>query len=216
MLFKKYYKIFLSFLLLMVISKNITFPQNLSSARGISIGAFTSLTNDINSIDWNPAGLTKIKDWEIDLSNYATANQKNFGLTLNLLGVGKRFFENHAAAFRYSPGFLLEFIIPTTFTLKDSNGNTVTTRFDKIISYTQNYSFGYSYRMYDNFSVGFAAKYFESNLSDTKYFFGSNNIIQSQVNNYTSSMWTCDIGSMFELNNYLSFGLVFKPVRFVI
>jgi hypothetical protein len=194
----------------MVISINITFSQNLSSAKGISIGAFTSLTDDINSIDWNAAGLTKIKDWEINLSNYATTNQKNFGLALNSLGVGKRFLENHAAAFRYSPGFILEFIIPTTFTLKDSNGNTITTRFDKKISYTQNYSFGYSYRMYDNFSIGFAAKYFESNLFDTKYYFGTNNIIQSQVNNYTSSTWTFDIGSMFELNKSLNFGLVFK------
>lgn len=210
MRFENRFKINISFILFMFSFNNIAFPQQLSSARGIGIGAFSSETNDLNSIDWNPAGLSNIKDWEIGLSNYVALNRQEFGITLNSLGVGKKFFEKHAVALRYSPGSILEFIIPTTFTLKDSNGNTITTKFDKKISYSQNYSFGYAYQLSDNFTIGFSSKYYESNVSDTKYLFGTDNIIQSQTYNYTSSMWAFDIGSIYNLYDELNLGIVVK------
>jgi hypothetical protein len=210
MLLKLIIKIYISFTLFSFLSSNTLYTQSLSSSRGIAIGAFTSVSDNISSIDWNPAGLINIKNWEVELSNYINTNRKISGMTLNTLGVGKKFLNNNAIAICYSPGKILEFIIPTTFTLRDTNGNTITTRFDKNISYTQNYSFGYAYHALDNISVGITGKYFESNLSDTKYFFGSNNDILSQVNNYSSNTWTFDIGGMYTPEDYLSFGLLLK------
>lgn len=194
--------------LIMLASAQIARAQHLSSARGVAVGAFTNFTNDINSIDWNPACLIYIKDWEFNATNFITTSGPA-GITLQSIGVGKKFFNNHSAAIRYSPGSVLEFIIPTTLSIIDTNGNSITTKFDKKISFIQSYSLGYGYHLTDKLSLGFSARFIDTKVSDTKYFTESG-VIQSQITNYDASLWTMDAGSIYKFNKFFTIGLVFK------
>ncbi len=192
----------------MYITANISIAQYLGSARGVGIGALTSLTNDLNSIDWNPAGLCDIKDWEVGLTNYVA--QKQSGVALHSLSVGKNFLGRHTVAIRYSPGKILEFIVPTTLSVYDSIGNEITTKFDKKITYHQNYSLGYSYRLTDNISLGLGAKFFETNISDTKYFFDTSYVIQSRINSFKANLWTIDMGALYKMSTAWTIGIALK------
>ncbi len=192
----------------MVVSIQIARAQHLSSARGIGVGAFTNFTTDINSIDWNPAGLIYIKDWEFNITNFIPTSHPA-KLSLQSIGIGKNIFNDHSAAVRYSPGSVLEFIIPTTLSIIDTNGNSITTKFDKKISFNQSYSLGYGYQITDELSLGFSARFIDTKVSDTKYITDSG-VIQSQIVNYAASLWTMDAGSIYRFNEFLTAGLVFK------
>ena len=184
--------------------------QQLGSARGVGLGALTVLTNDIYSIGWNPAGLSSLQDWDVGISNFLPTTQQQSGITLHSLSIGKRFLSNHTASFCYSPGKILEFIEPATFDVIDSSGNLLTTKFDKKISYHQRYSIGYSYRVEENIAVGISAKFFETNISDTKYFFDSSYIIHSQIDEHAANAWTFDIGGIYKTKSAWAFGIVTK------
>ncbi len=194
----------------MILIPNMMFTQSLSSSRGIGVGAFTALSSDIHSIDWNPGGLTNIREWELNFSNFISTSIAKSGFTFQSFGIGKKFFEKHAVAIRYSPGSNLEFIVPAAFSVYDTAGNIITTKFDKIISYKQNYSLGYAYNIVDDLSFGFSARLFDSKVSDTKYFIDTNNVIQSQVSEYLASSWTIDFGTQYKINDKWYFGLAFK------
>lgn len=194
----------------MILFPNMLFTQYLSSPRGVGLAAFTALSSDVSSIDWNPAGLTYIREWELNFSNFKNISIAKSGFTFQSFGIGKKFFEKHAAAIRYSPGSNLEFIVPAAFSVYDTAGNIIITKFDKRIFFTQNYSVGYAYNIIDELSFGFSARLFDSKVSDTKYFIDTNNVIQSQVSDYSASSWAIDFGTQYKINNKWYFGLVFK------
>lgn len=194
----------------MVVIGYISNAQYLSSARGVGIGAFTSLTDGIYSLDWNPAGLSLIKDWEVSISNYISVPERQPGFTLHSLGVGKSFFRKQAAAIIYSPGKILEFVVPSSLIIYDSSGNILSTRYDKKISYHQSYALGYSYRMSENVAVGMSARFFDSKASDTRYYFDTSNVIQTEAENHSASSWTFDLGMLYNMNPRWVLGLVFK------
>jgi hypothetical protein len=188
-----------------------TYTQHLSSARGISLGAFSSFAGSIGSLDWNPAGLNSLGSWEISLSNFtATGNQSNGIGVFNSIGIGKRFLENQAVAVQYSPGKELDFVFSSSFSIFDTAGIEVTAKFDQKISYNQNYSFGYSYLFSNGLSVGIGAHYFETKISDMRYRFDENNSIQSYTEDYTAQMWSIDLGLMTPISEHWSHGITIK------
>lgn len=194
----------------MILFPNILFTQYLSSSRGVGVAAFTALSSDVSSVDWNPAGLTNIREWELNFSNFKSTSIAKSGFTFQSFGIGKKFFEKHAAAIRYSPGSNLEFVVPAAFSVYDTAGNIIITKFDKRISFKKNYSVGYAYNILDELSFGFSARLFDSKVSDTKYFIDTNNVIQSQVSDYSASSWAVDFGAQYKINDGWYFGLVFK------
>lgn len=202
-------KIIFSVLMILLITYNTLFTQQMNSARGIGIAAFSTLTRDINSIDWNPAGLINIKDWEINFSNYLPTG-RNFGFTFNSFGIGKKFLNNQAVAVCYSPGKLLEFNVPSTIIIYDSLGNRISAKYDKQISYSQSFSMGLSYLVHKDFSIGLSTRLFETKISDNKYYFDTNYVIQSQTLNYTPNLWSIDAGILYQLEEDWLFGIIFK------
>lgn len=194
----------------MVVTGYISNAQYLSSARGVGIGAFTSLTDGPYSLDWNPAGLSLIKDWEVSISNYISTLERQSGFRLHSLGAGKSFFSNQAAAIIYSPGKMLEFVVPSNLIIYDSSGNILSTRYDKNISYHQSYALGYNYRISKDISVGMSARFFDSEASDTRYYFDTSNVIQTETEDHSASSWTFDLGMLYNMNYCWVMGLVFK------
>ncbi len=80
--------------------------QHLSSARGIGLGAFTASSNDLSSLDWNPAGLVLVKDWQVSATNFlglASSDRTN-GLVFHNTGIAKQFLSTNAVGIRYAPG----------------------------------------------------------------------------------------------------------------
>ncbi|MDI6767976.1 MAG: hypothetical protein QME52_14240 [Bacteroidota bacterium] len=191
-------------------SGNISFSQHLGSARGVGVAALTVLPNDIYAVDWNPAGLTSLRDWNVGISNFITSAKSQSNFILHSLGVGKNIFDNHAFAIIYSPGKILDFVVPSSFRIFDSLGNEITAKFDKNISYHQNYSFGYAYRASDNISLGISLRYFESKISDSKYFFDKSNTIRSDIYDHSAQLWSLDIGGIYTMSQQLIIGIVFK------
>ncbi|MDI6802634.1 MAG: hypothetical protein QME58_02155 [Bacteroidota bacterium] len=206
----KLYNEIIFFTIIIILCPNTMFTQYMSSSRGVGVAAFTALSADVSSIDWNPGGLTNIREWELNFSNFKSTSIAKSGFTFQSFGIGKKFFEKHAAAIRYSPGSNLEFIVPAAFSVYDTAGNIIVTKFDKRISFSQNYSVGYAYNIVDELSFGFSARLFDSKVSDTKYFIDTNNVIQSLVSDYSASSWAIDFGTQYKINNKWYFGLVFK------
>lgn len=183
--------------------------QHFSSARGMALGAYTAAVADAGAIDWNPAGLTRLRDWDLSAANYLQLRSGGSGITLHHAAAGKRFLPDHSAALRYSPGIRLEFIVPSTFTIEDSN-STILTQFDKEISYTEQFALGYAFRAGERISLGFSAHFLEEKVTDTEYDIDTGNVITASPVQYAGKSWTVDWGAMWDPLPGLTLGAVAK------
>lgn len=194
----------------------ISFPalsasQQLSSARGVAMGAFTSVAGSIGSLDWNPAGLQGLGNWEINFTNFISGSNRSSGIgTFNSIGVGKQFFGGGSAALQYSPGKEIDFLLSSAFSIYDTAGNEVTAKYDQKISYRQNFSLGYSYQLSSGLSLGLGAHYFETRVSDMRYRFDETNSILSYTEEYAAQVWSFDLGMLTRLTEDWSGGMVLK------
>lgn len=187
----------------------ITYGQHLVSARGIAIGGFTSLSRGLSSLEWNPANLLSVKDWEVSGSSYATLGTRANGFTLQSTGLAKRFLDDHAVALLYAPGKVLEFVVPRTFAFADSNVSLVTA-FDQEINYQEPVGIGYAHRLNDEFSVGAAARLIQEKVTDTKYYVDTGSTIRSRIVDYDGTTWSIDAGTQWNVNPSWSLGFVLK------
>lgn len=185
--------------------------QHLSSSRGIGIGAYTSLTNDLSSLDWNPAGLMGARDWEFSASNSLSLvrSAASRGMRFQMLGGMKRFLETHSFAVRYSPGLAMEFVIPSTFQFAGT-GPKIT--FNKRITYRETYSLGYGYQLTHSVAVGLSARYREEHLSDTRPFFEQDTIERIRTVEFNSSSYNVDFGILWAADTEWNFGVVAKNI----
>jgi hypothetical protein len=202
-------RIWLSVVIMTFVSIHILSSQHFTSARAMAMGAFTALASDADAIDWNPAGLTGIPDWELLGTSYYTPLGNGRTAALELVGLGKRFAEAHAASLRVSPGMTLDFVVPSEFSLKDSTSSFVTT-FDKKISYTESYAFGYAIRALRDLSIGVSAHFLDEKVTDTEYAVDSTGTIHSGIVDYPGSFWVIDAGVLWEAGASWRLGVVAK------
>lgn len=178
--------------------------QYLSSSRGMGLGAYTALVNDLSGLDWNPAGLVQVRDWELSGSNMFSSETR--GLSFQTIGGTKRFLENHSFSLRYSPGLVMEFIVPSTFQFQ--NGQSIT--FDKRINYRESYAFGYGYQMTPDVALGFSGRLREEFIADTRPFIEQDTVARVRVVEYNASSWNVDIGMRWSPDPSFSMGIVAK------
>jgi len=193
----------------MILSTSISHSQHFSSARGAALGAWTGVASGLGALDWNPAGLTSVRDWELSTSNFLLFHPSDRNLTFHHAAAGKRFLSDHAAAVRVSPGIRLDFIVPSTFTVEDSNA-TIVTRFDKEITYTEQFALGYAFRAADGLSAGFSAHFLEEKVTDTEYSIDTNNVISSTPLTERGNSWSVDWGVMWDPSAAWRLGAVAK------
>ena len=195
-------------------SLNLGYSQHLSSSRSIGLAAATVYSNDLSSLDWNPAALTHINDWELSVTNYYSPTGSNRSLTLQTLGIGKQLLLSiHAAAFKLSPGSTLDFIVPSTFVLDDSSQSL---QFDKKISYSEEFTLGYAYRLRENLSLGLSLHVFDEKVTDTKYVVDTNFTIKTSLVNYSGNRATIDLGALWSVDETWKVGVVVKNLFNVI
>lgn len=173
------------------------------------MGAYTSLVNDLSALDWNPAGLVHIRDWEITGTNYLWLGplSGSNGLVFQSTGVTKHFMGQHSVAMRYAPAISMEFVVPSTFTLNGS-GQSVT--FDKRIQYNERYALGYAYRTSPTVSFGVSARYLQEQVIDTEPFFLQDTVARIRTIDYSADSWNLDFGVLWEPEPAWKVGLVVK------
>lgn len=183
------------------------FGQHLSSSRGVGLGAYTALVNDVSGLDWNPAGLIAVRDWELSESNYMSikpnAGSRGF---LQSIGGSKRFLDNHAFSIRYSPGLSMEFIVPSYVQFQGSQPIS----FDKRISYQEAYAFGYAYQMSSDLSIGLSARLRQESITDTQPFIVGDSVARIRNVDYNASSWNVDVGLQWIPRPDFSLGIVAK------
>lgn len=209
-MFRKYKNLFLKIAFLFIfLGTESAWTQHLGSTRGISIGAYTSLANELGSLDWNPAGLTRVRDWEFSTSSALSSKNGSLSKRMSFQSFGgtKKIFETHSLSVRYSPGFNLDFVVPSTFQLPIS-GQSIT--FDKKISYREPYALGYGFQVSPTMSLGVSARFREESMNDTQPFFGKDTIARIRFVEYDASFWSFDIGLQWNSGSRWQFGIIAK------
>lgn len=199
----------LSAFLAMMLSTTISPAQYFSSGRGTALGAWSGIATDLGALDWNPAGLTSVRDWELSTSNFFQFHSGEQNLTFHHVAAGKRFLSDHAAAVRVSPGIRLDLIVPSTFIVEDSNA-TITTQFAREITYSEQFALGYAFRAAEDLSLGFSAHFIEEKITDTEYSIDTNNIITSSPLTHAGNSWSVDWGVMWDPSPRWRIGAVAK------
>jgi len=198
----------------MILPTTVSKAQHLSSAHGIALGAYTAAVADASALDWNPAGLLSIRDWEATLVSYITPTGGSRAATFQLAGIAKRFSADHAAAFRLSPGIEMNFVEPSTIVIQDSNA-VFRTEFDKKITYRERYALGYAMRLSDRVGLGISAHSLEEEIIDTHYELDTNSTVHSTILNYSGSSWSIDWGMQWTPNESWGFGAVAKNLFYI-
>src|ERR1041385_6688034 len=200
-------RIWLAILVIVMLAHNTTYSQHLSSARAIGMAASTSLAEGLNALDWNPAGLIRLKDWDLEATSFYPLKGTDRSVSFQMIGIGKRFVTDHAAALRLSPGSTLEFIVPSTFKFQNS---TPPISFDKKISYLERYALGYAFRMGDYVTLGMSAHYLEQEVTDTRYSVDTSGGFHAAVVDYAGSAWVLDWGLLWLPDRLWQVGVVEK------
>jgi hypothetical protein len=186
----------------------LSYAQHLGSARAIGAGGFTAFAGGVASLDWNPAGLSGIHEWEIEATNFFSTNGGK-GPSLYSAAIGKRFSDVITASLRISPGSSVDLIIPSTFTLEDSS-RSLTTKFDKEIKYSERYALGLAFSVGGGFTAGASVHSLQTEISDTRYALDSNAVIQATPLNSTGNVYAGDVGVAWSPDAIWRIGLVVK------
>jgi hypothetical protein len=201
-------RIWLAFEMFLMLFAHPLYSQYFSSSRAIGTGAFTAITENEHSLDWNPAGLAFNRDLEMSFTTFASSATQ-FNLAFQSASLAYAFASHQAAAFRVSPGINLEFAIPSTFILQDSS-QAFNSSFDKRITYDETFAGGYAYSILDNVSLGVSFHAIEQKITDTQYSIDTAGTIRSLLVDFTGRTFNFDAGIAWLAADWLSFGAVVK------
>src|SRR5258708_34031995 len=135
----------------MLMSLSVGYSQYVGSSRSTGLAAATVYSDDLSSLDWNPAALSRVKNWEASFTSFYSPSIDNTTVTLQSLSIGTHVSVSNTATFKLPSGTSLDFVVPSTFTLRDS---TQSVEFDKKISYSEQFAAGDAFRTGEHLSIG--------------------------------------------------------------
>jgi hypothetical protein len=161
-----------------------TYAQPVLSPRAVGLGFYGASVKDSRDFVANPSGLVGMKDWDFNATTYLPASSgTGGGFVFGGFGGGKRFLEDHALAAQYTPGALLEFVLPSTVAL-----NGVGISADRKISYSEPAAAAYAYRFSDQFSAGVQGRLRTQTVNNPRYEFVDTTIVsiadESRLNSW--------------------------------
>jgi hypothetical protein len=166
-----------------------SYGQPVLSPRAVGLGAYGASVKDTRDFVANPSGLVGMRDWDIAASTYLPASSGvDGGFVFGGISVGKRFLEDHALAAQYTPGALLEFVLPSTLSI-----NGVGIAADRKISYSEPAAVGYAYRFSGRFSAGVQGRLRTETVTDPQYQFVDTTIVAATSESRRDS-WLFDAG----------------------
>ncbi|MGB6123216.1 MAG: hypothetical protein WBG80_15010, partial [Bacteroidota bacterium] len=182
--------------------------QSLITARQIGLAAYGAAVRDSRGFSVNPAGLVRTRDWDFTATTYASPSLGQDGFVFHGLTFGKRFLENEAAAFQYSPGTTMKFVVPPTINIDPPNNPTSN---DREIEYSEPFSIGAAHRFVKKFSVGLGARFRRETLTETTYeiIVGDTATFPSvSVTETRATSWNVDASVLWSPSDVFSLGLV--------
>ncbi len=184
-----------------------THAQSLMDARSLALGSPLPVVKDTREFPSNPAGLTRIRDWDFSISAYAVPSKALNGFVFQGLAIGKRLFENEALAFRYAPGSLLRFVAPPVLTLGNANSPESS---DREIEYREPYAFSFAHRFSSQISAGIGVRNRQENVTDTRYqivYRDSISYPAASTVGFSSTVWLGDLALQWKVTEALSLAL---------
>ena len=182
--------------------------QSFSDARSLAIGAMQAAVRDTREFPTNPAGLVRLRDWELSLGTYTDPSTAKNGFVFQGLTIGRRFLENDAAAFRYTPGSEVSFVIPPVLFLGETNTPASS---DREITYREPYALAYAHRFGSQLSAGIGARNRLERVVDTRYQI----IIRDTISypaavreTYSRTTWFADLALQWNPSATWTFGLI--------
>jgi len=162
-------------------------------ARAIGMGeAFVALSDDVSSLYWNPAGLTKLKQSQITYMHSFWFQD----ITCDYLGYAQYFDNDKNATFGCSAMFLNSGDIRRT--LEDASGNYIGTG-SNFSSYDIMATLSSAWKMFDVWSIGASLKFIYSTIDEAR-----------------GSAFSSDIGILLDATQQLTLGAnlqnVFVPI----
>jgi hypothetical protein len=179
-----------------------TYGQSLLSARGAALGAYGASVSDARSFESNPAGIVHMRDWEFTTSTYT--GTASAGFVFQNLTIGKR-LGKYAFAVAYTPGSLLEFVLPVTTVSRDSNSSST---LQQSIAYQENFLLAFAHRFTDDLSVGITGRRRTVKVNDTRFEFDSSFVPKIVPRTEDGSLLTLDAGATWQPLDQLTIGLV--------
>jgi len=184
--------------------------QHLSSPEAIGLGAYTALARDVSAIDWNPAGLIFIRDWELRFNSYLEF--RDGGRQGPFFGngvIGKRFSDTHAFALRYAPGLTRDFRISTDVISPERGLDGTTDLLRQQLEYSQVYSAGYAHQFSSTLAAGIAGRYIQQRITDPTVQVNDDTVLLTQEM-YDEPIWSFDAGILYLMRPDLTLGLTAK------
>ena len=172
--------------------------QTMLDARATGIGAYFPLVHDVGEFPSNPAGLVLLRDWSLATSTYLTPTAKPVGFVFHSLAIGKRFRDDDAVGFCYTPGSTLRFIIPSTLILGNSSSAESN---DREILYSGIFAVGYAHRFTKAFFAGLALGMRREEVTDTRYevvFRDSISYPAAFQEKFAGSLWSADASVIWQ------------------
>jgi len=200
-------------LILFFTALNLAVAQNLTSPQ--TIAGFSPFVNSVLSSTLNPAGLTRVYDWNVGLMGYYT---KHLGSGMHSVGIAKRFNEKQTIGFIYSPGAVLEFIFPSPVSINIGN-SILNAEFQRKIVYSSNYAFAYALKLSNETSIGLSTRYISQNFFETDYKIQSTDSLPNiniETFQYKSSFLNSKISLLYEPSPKISLVFTFEnlPIKF--
>ena len=172
--------------------------QSLTDARSLGLGASLAAIRDTRDFAANPAGLIHIRDWDLSLTTYTEPSYNQSGFVFQGISLGKRLFDGAAAAFRYTPGTNLTFVVPPVLLLGDSN---LPESADREFEYREPFTAGVAVALSERIAAGIGIRNRQERVTDTRYQLIVRDTIAYPVasqETYNQSVWLADLGVQWE------------------
>ena len=185
--------------------------QSLSDARAIGVAAYAPLASDSRAFSINPAGLAGVRDWETAFGTYMTTTSSDPGFVFHGLTLAKR-FSDFSAAFQYSPGTSVRFVVPPTLVIGQSDNPSTN---DQTIEYSEPFALGLAYRLSDRVVVALGGRNRRETVDDTRYEIVLNDTVALPVIYQTTSearYWNVDAALAWTPSQAVSVSLLGRNV----
>ena len=181
--------------------------QAVFAPRATAVAAYGALVHDARGFTANPAGLVDMRDWDLTTATYIATGESGQSFVFSGFSMGKRFLENNALAFQYTPGTALDVLQPPTLSLV---GKILA---NKTISYTEPVALAYAYRISDKFAASFEGRIRTEKVTDPTYQFQySDSAIVPVSKQFTSTSWFADLGALWKPAEEISVSAVLRSL----
>lgn len=208
------------FTVLILVAVHGAAGQSLLNVRSIGMASDMTTAYDLPALFSNPAGITSIRNWQINNTNALLTNPANAG-QFGSVGIGYRFYHSHVAAFTYAPSRVMQFRFLTTKSREEIRTGQWTSIIYEVISdkrlrYQEAINIGYATTAMRGLSFGVAARWLQQDIDEVATTIKRESGVSSTANvNRTyseSSTWNFDAGVIFTPAPAFQFALVANNV----